>query len=152
MEQTISDSLTSRFSVPISSPKEDSKKTIWSGSFFSLAERLLVQCLEKIKLIGVFTCGVMPIPIVADVLSRLFIGKSLTGIIELEEFMMVLIVFLSLAFTQWQKGQISIDLVLSRISERKQMAIQYFMDAWGCYKLLFVRIKNLIFSQDKLLC
>jgi len=134
MAQTISDSLPAGTTLPSASESKRPVTTTGSAALSSLAERFLAPLCKKINLISVLTCGMMPIPIVADVLTRLFVGKSLTGIIEIEEFMMVLIVFLSLAITQWQKAQISIDLVVNRLSERKQMVIEYFNHA-ACFIL-----------------
>ena len=134
MGHTISDTLTSGTNVTPASADESKAMAARPESLASQAQGLLEFFCKKISLISIITCGIMPIPIVADVLTRLFIGKSISGIIELEEFMMVLIVFLSLAITQWQRGQISIDLLFSRLSERKQVAVQYFNDT-ACFIL-----------------
>ncbi|MEW6667182.1 MAG: TRAP transporter large permease subunit [Thermodesulfobacteriota bacterium] len=81
---------------------------------------------KKMQTLGMIVLAIMPIPIVVDVIRRAIVGRSVPGIIETEEFMLVLIVYLSLAITQWQKGQISIDLVYGKLSARRQMAIDCF--------------------------
>ncbi|MEL7564703.1 MAG: TRAP transporter large permease subunit [Dehalobacterium sp.] len=70
--------------------------------------------------------GIMSLPIVADVLSRIFFRKSIMGILELSEFAMVIIVFGSLAYTQINKGHIQIDILVERFSKKVQDLIDVF--------------------------
>ncbi|MBW1805700.1 MAG: TRAP transporter small permease subunit, partial [Deltaproteobacteria bacterium] len=57
---------------------------------------------------------IMPIPVFIDVVSRLTFKGSIPGGVEIEEFFMLFIVFLGLAFTQVDEGHIRIDIVVSR--------------------------------------
>lgn len=58
--------------------------------------------------------GIMSIPIFCDVVLRYVYGKTIPGIIEIEEFILVCIVFLSMAFLQHKKGHVVIDILVSR--------------------------------------
>ena len=136
MGPTISDTMPVRTNILSGSAGDNKTITTKTEFLSSLTERFLEPLCSKINLISVIMCGIMPIPIVADVFTRLLAGKSLTGIIELEEFMMVIIVFLSLAITQWRKDQISINFLFKKLSERNQAVVQYFNDA-ACF-ILFV--------------
>jgi len=73
---------------------------------------------RKFETASAVIAGIMSIPIFLDVLSRMILGKSIPGIIEMEEFMMILIVFLALAAVQRDKGHVSIDLLFSRFPAR----------------------------------
>ena len=57
----------------------------------------------------------MSIPIFLDVICRLVLNRSIPGIIEIEEFMMVMIVFLVLGFLQSEKEHVAIDLIVKRL-------------------------------------
>jgi len=64
--------------------------------------------------------GLMPIPIFVDVTLRFVFGKSIPGIIEIEEFMLVCIVFCAIPFMQTIKEHIDIDILVQRFSSRTQ--------------------------------
>lgn len=51
----------------------------------------------------------------ADVAGRYIFKTPIAGVFELTEFMMVCVVFLSLAFTQSRKGHVEVDLFVSRL-------------------------------------
>jgi tripartite ATP-independent transporter DctM subunit len=59
----------------------------------------------------------MPIPVFLDVLARYLFEESIPGVIEIEGYLLLIIVFLSLAYTQFSEGHIRIDLLLSRFPE-----------------------------------
>mgnify|MGYP000925839590 CR=1 FL=1 len=78
-------------------------------------DRLLEPLGKWIFWISVTAAGFMSIPIVIDVLARFLFDSSLTGVVELEEFLMVVIVFLALGYTQKKEGHIIIDLLLCKL-------------------------------------
>jgi len=59
----------------------------------------------------------------ADVAGRYFFRKPITGTYENTEFMLAIIVGLSIAYTATKKEHISIDLVVSRLPSRAQAII-----------------------------
>ena len=61
---------------------------------------------------------------VMDVLGRYLFNKPVQGTFELTEIMLATIVFCSLAFCQFSKGHISVDIVVKNFSQKKQKAIQ----------------------------
>ncbi|MBN2059870.1 MAG: TRAP transporter large permease subunit, partial [Deltaproteobacteria bacterium] len=88
---------------------------------------------KKLEKISALIAGIMSVPIFLDVSARMILGKSIPGIIEAEEFMMILIVFLALSFLQTDKEHISIDLLHSKLPKR----IRLFMDIFN-YAVCFV--------------
>jgi tripartite ATP-independent transporter DctM subunit len=60
----------------------------------------------------------------ADVLLRYVFNRPILGTVELTEFMMALLVFLALAYTQKEKGHVNVDLILSRVSPRFQSSLE----------------------------
>ncbi|MFH1059274.1 MAG: TRAP transporter large permease subunit [Pseudomonadota bacterium] len=89
-------------------------------------ERVLEPLGKWIFWISVVAAGFMSLPIVIDVVARFLFDKSLTGVVELEEFLMVVIVFLGLGYTQKKEGHIFIDLLLCKLSRRAARCCETF--------------------------
>jgi TRAP-type mannitol/chloroaromatic compound transport system permease small subunit len=66
---------------------------------------------------------VMVLTIVVDITGRTFFYKPLEGTLELNEMLMVLIVFLGLAWTQSQRGNVKIEVFTSRLSHRSSRVV-----------------------------
>ena len=68
---------------------------------------------------------IMPFPVLFDVLSRLIFGKSIHGGIEIEEFLLSVIVFLSVAYAHLvQGGHIKIELFTQKLPEGARNVIE----------------------------
>ena len=61
-----------------------------------------------------------------DVVLRYIFHSPLTGTFEVSEFLMVTIVFFSMAYTQHRKGHVAVDILVSRLSQRKQAFVDLF--------------------------
>lgn len=57
---------------------------------------------------------IMPIPVFLDVLARYLFASSIPGVIEIEGYLLLAIVFLALAYTQLSEGHIRIDLLITK--------------------------------------
>ena len=57
---------------------------------------------------------------IADVFLRKVFSWSILGTVELTEFMLVILIFFSLAHTEILNGHVKVDLVMSRFGERTQ--------------------------------
>jgi TRAP-type C4-dicarboxylate transport system permease small subunit len=58
-----------------------------------------------------------------NVLLRYIIKKPIKGTVELEEFLLVILVFFGIAYTAIKKRHIKVDLVLKRLPESAQSVI-----------------------------
>ena len=87
-------------------------------SIADLLERLLTPIAKKMYTISVVACGIMALPIFFDILSRLITGKALPGVIEIEETLMVIIVFFSLAYTQMKKEHVVVEFLFLKLPAR----------------------------------
>ena len=89
--------------------------------------------------------------VAADVIGRYVFSSPITGAMEIDELMMVLLVFLALAYCTLEKGHISVELVISRLSGRNQAIldcitsfisaamiaiIAWQLGSWGWHQLL----------------
>jgi len=61
---------------------------------------------------------IMPIPVFLDVLARYLFEASIPGVIEIEGYLLLAIVYLALAYTQFVEGHIRIDLLLAKFPAR----------------------------------
>jgi tripartite ATP-independent transporter DctM subunit len=67
--------------------------------------------------ISCYLLFLMPIPVFLDVLARYLFEKSIPGVIEIEGYLLLIIVFLALAYTQFSEGHIRIDLLIVKFPE-----------------------------------
>ncbi|MFQ5842293.1 MAG: TRAP transporter small permease subunit, partial [Thermodesulfobacteriota bacterium] len=70
----------------------------------------------------------------ADVFLRKVFSKSILGTVEVTEFMMVGLVFFSLAQTEVLNRHVKVDLIMSRLRERTQGMID-MITQFGCFLL-----------------
>jgi len=66
---------------------------------------------------------IMPIPVFLDVLARYIFASSIPGVIEIEGYLLLIIVFLALAYTQYSEGHIRIDLLITKFPDRVRSII-----------------------------
>ena len=78
-------------------------------------ERIMWPGSRFFKTVSAVILAIMPLPVFFDVIYRLTFRGSIPGVIEMEEFMMVFVVYFALAFTQIDDGHIRIDLLLSKM-------------------------------------
>lgn len=101
----------------------------------------MIETLEKIsdyfsKIVGTvakagfvtsaFAVLMMMLPIVTDVLMRLTVNKSIPGVIEIEEIMMLFIVFAGLSWAKFSGGHIRVDLVFDVFPKKMQSLLLVF--------------------------
>lgn len=83
-------------------------------------ERAVYPVIATVHKIGLAILIGMMLLTVVDVIGRKFFDAPITGSYELTEFMLALIVFFSLGYTQIQKGHIAMEALVSRFSPRAQ--------------------------------
>ena len=90
-------------------------------------DRFLLPVNHKLSVLSYTILGIMSLPIICDILARIITKKSLPGVIEIEEFMLVAIVFLGLAQVEAQKKNIRIELLFSRLPKWLQHVLDSFI-------------------------
>ena len=76
--------------------------------------------------------GFMPFPIAVDIIGRTCFHAPLPGCMEIEEFCMVLLLFLSLPFTELSKTHISIDVLTKNLPEWQQKLLDVAFSLMSC--------------------
>lgn len=101
-------------------------------------ERFISPLIGIVHKVGLVVLLLMMFLTVGDVVGRKFFDAPISGTFELTTFMLALVVFFSIAYTQVRKGHISIDVVVSRFSKRAQAVIDsitYFLSL-GLFSLV----------------
>ncbi|MEP1206135.1 MAG: TRAP transporter large permease subunit [Rhizobiaceae bacterium] len=75
----------------------------------------------------------MSIAMVVDLISRLAFRNPLSGMIELQTFMLVIMAFFSLAYTMLKNQHVSVDLITSVLSDHVNSFLQSVFGIWGAY-------------------
>ena len=66
----------------------------------------------------------MSFAMVVDLVSRLAFGRPLSGMIELQTYMLVFMAFFSIAYTMLKNQHVSVDLITSMMSVRTNSILQ----------------------------
>ena len=104
----------------------------------NIMEKGLAPLTNIIGITGSIVIGFMMMVTVVDVVGRRLFNAPLLGSMDLTTFMMVVVVFFSIAHCQLVKGHVTIDLVVSRLPTRIQAIINSIM--YSLFFLLFVWI------------
>jgi tripartite ATP-independent transporter DctM subunit len=75
----------------------------------------------------------MSIAMVVDLVSRLAFGRPLSGMIELQTYMLVFMAFFSIAYTMLKNQHVSVDLITSLMSARTNSILQSIFSIWGAF-------------------
>ena len=96
---------------------------MWLYKTADLIEKRVEPFTRILNSVGAFTSLVMVILVTAHVLSRDILNRPLLGMVELEEYMIVILVFLGMAYTQSRRQHISVNFITSRLPEGVQTII-----------------------------
>jgi len=99
------------------------------------AAELVLSIIDRISSALALASGVVILVLVLmitySVVARKLFNAPLGLTLELSEYAMLAFVFLPLAWIQAQKGHIRIDLITSRLSDRKQTFLEIFVSVMG---------------------
>jgi TRAP-type C4-dicarboxylate transport system permease small subunit len=90
---------------------------------------------------------VMMLLTVTDVFLRKVFDQSILGTVEVTEFLLVVVIFFSLADTERLNGHVKVDLVMSRFGERFQGVVD-MVTQFVCFVLsLIITWSTLVYSE-----
>jgi TRAP-type C4-dicarboxylate transport system permease small subunit len=95
----------------------------WPGHF----EKVIALTSRLLNNIGIAFLMLLMFLITADVLLRATLKRPILGTNELSEFMMIIVVYLAVAYTQHTKSHVSVDLVISRFPQKAQDIVDSFI-------------------------
>jgi TRAP-type transport system small permease protein len=88
-----------------------------------LLERILTPIIPVVGYIGSGVVALAMFSIVADVTGRRFFNTPVTGTLEMNEFMLVIITFCTITYCQFLKGHVTIDLFVERLPKKTQVIL-----------------------------
>lgn len=89
----------------------------------------------------------MMILTITDVVLRKTLSKSILGTVEVTEFLMVIVIFFTLAHTEILNGHVKVDLVMSRFGERAQSLVD-MITQFICFILcVLITWSTLIYAE-----
>jgi len=92
-------------------------------SSFQSLYRAYGRLLRVFGLVSALATFLMMLLVVANVLGRYLLNKPLTGTLEITESLLVLIIFLSVALTQYDGGHIRVTLLTRRLPRSAARAL-----------------------------
>ena len=111
---------------------------MWLKRSVHSLERPVKRISRVTNSVGVGILMVMMFLTAGDVCLRYFFSRPIQGAYELNEFMLVVVVFFGLAHTAVEGGHVSVGLVVSRLPQRSQAFFEVITNLLGL--VLFVLI------------
>lgn len=103
-------------------PNEKSKFTV-----LAIIGKTIDYICNYAFIISYIALGLMSLPIIYDIIMRIFFHKSLSGGIEIQEYMLVVIVLLAIPYIQNKHGHIHIELLIQKFPKWIQDILQSFV-------------------------
>ena len=101
-------------------------------SVFQRLYRGYGRLLRGFGLISEVATFVMMLLVVANVIGRYLFNRPVTGTLEFTESLLVIVIFLSLALTQYDGGHIRVNLVTRRLPKRTARVLSVVAMLCGC--------------------
>lgn len=98
---------------------------------FNKFENTVHRISDWIRWISISFLLIMMLFVTVDVISRYTIGKTIKGDLELQELMMVLIVFLAFPYCTMRKRNIYVELLIERLKGRTKAIVSSFASLVG---------------------
>ena len=98
--------------------------------------------------LGALVIGGMMLLVTANVISRYIFNRPILGVLEFTEFMIVAVVYLTLSYTQRQKGHIDIELVTAHLPEAKRQVCQLVTLLCGLGFFGFIAWQGIVMTLD----
>jgi len=115
-------------------------------NFIDSYEKFVNGASRLFSRIACIALGIMPIPVFIDVILRFTLSKSIPGGIEIQEYLLLTLVFLGLASTEFEGGgHIQIDLLLGKLSRDRRNILETF--AWTISLLILIFMSSQLMVQ-----
>ena len=99
------------------------KKKFWSVETDNPIEKWTTTILKGFCMIAILCVVAIMVITVIDVIMRTFANKSLKGVMEITQFVMVPVCYCAMPWVTWQYGHIKVDIITSKLPEKVQSVI-----------------------------
>jgi TRAP-type C4-dicarboxylate transport system permease small subunit len=120
------------------------------GRAAGAAERLVHRLSGWIKVASQATLFLMMCFVAADVFARFVLVKPIRGDMDVEEMMMVLVVFLAMPFCTYLKGHIHVELLVDRLTGRSLTVMQSLSSFIGLAIIVLIAWQAWVFGWREL--
>ena len=119
------------------------------GNIFHMIERGIHSLTRGVRYISIVTLFLMMMLITADVIGRYIFSMPVKGAMEIDEMMMTVIVFLSLAYCTLEKRHIIVELVLYRLPMRAQTILSIVSSLAGAVIIAIIARQTFLNGWDE---
>ena len=91
-----------------------------TGVVLSLEKKLLYMN-KFLTYLSAFFCLIIALIVVIDVFLRFFFNNPLTGVIELQTYMLVVLCFMSLSYTMLVEGHVRVDILSNHLPKKVKL-------------------------------
>lgn len=109
--------------------------------------KYLTRAGKGFNLLACIAVIVMMLLSVADVILRL-LGKPIPGTYELVGFLGTIVVSFALAFTSMEKGHIAVEILVEKLPQRAQLAIEAFCNLIGALLFGVIAWQAVLYALD----
>ena len=81
---------------------------------------------SALSYVGAISLFIMMALTAADVVGRYIFNKPITGVFEITEFLVLILIFSFIGFTQAEKSHVSVDLLLMRFPKKFRRVVEFF--------------------------
>ena len=113
-------------------------------------ERTVGPISSVLNAVGTGVLSVLMLLTCADVFLRYFLNRPIPGVFELTELAMVVVVFFGLAYTASKNSHIAVDLVVARLPQRWQGAIDFITGVISLGVIALIIWQSALFAQEAL--
>lgn len=112
--------------------------------------KALLPVTRAVNSIGTAILLAMVLLMGVNVILRYLLGRPIKGSVELEEFMLVVLVFLGISYTALKKGHVRIDFLISRFPQKAQAAVNTITSLLSLALCSLIVWRSAIWAQHNL--
>ena len=94
------------------------KEKFWSLERNNAIENVVDKLFKLVSMVAIFATVIIMVITVADVIMRAAVNKSVPGVMEITQFLMVFVCYFAMPWVTWQFGHIKVDLLTTKLPER----------------------------------
>ncbi len=99
------------------------KEKFWSLEKNNAIENVVDKLFKLVSMVAIFATVIIMVITVADVIMRAAVNKSVPGVMEITQFLMVFVCYFAMPWVTWQFGHIKVDLLTTKLPEKAQGVI-----------------------------
>lgn len=116
---------------------------------FERIGRIIIQTSKSVTYAGRVAIIIIMLLVVADVTLRFLLNQPIRGVIEIVAYLLCILVFSALAWTEAEKSHITIPIFFDRLPPRIQPVVSLFINILSFSILGLICWRSFVFAQDQ---